>query len=219
MAASASSSSFGHKVRRWPTKPGRNDGKHTEAQTPLRSMSPRRALASQAPLRMWSKRLGSKVCSRRGRPATALKPTFGSSWSVHSQAWPPLSVSTTRGATSAKRAGKRPSKMSGGSTTWSSTDTIVAHTSGGSGSGRKVTVPGPCRPKSPVRFCRSSTEIPMGGLLWVLPMVREVRPDQSSTSGSVRNSVDTDTRRARQYVHMIYPPGSIVFNTRHAFCT
>ena len=68
IAASASSSSSGHVVSRWPTKPGRNDGKHSDAHTPLMSMSATRASTSHAPRRISSKRVGSKPYSRR-RPA------------------------------------------------------------------------------------------------------------------------------------------------------
>ena len=67
-------------------------------------MSRSRACTSHAPRRMCSKRTGSNDSSSGGRPATALKPMFGSTWSSQSHACPPPSVSTTRGATSAKRA-------------------------------------------------------------------------------------------------------------------
>ena len=98
IAASARSSSSGQSVSRWPTKPGRNDGKHSDAHTPSMSMSATRACTSHAPRRISSKRVGSKPYSVDGRPTTALKPTFGSSWPCHIHASPPSSVATTRGS-------------------------------------------------------------------------------------------------------------------------
>ena len=55
-------------------------------------MSATRACTSQAPRRISSKRVGSNPYSVFGRPATALNPTFGSSWPCHIQASPPSSV-------------------------------------------------------------------------------------------------------------------------------
>ena len=92
IAASASSSSSGHIVSRWPTKPGRNDGKHSDAHTPSMSMSATRAFTSHAPRRISSKRVGSKPYSLDGRPTTALNPTLGSCWPCHTHASPPSSV-------------------------------------------------------------------------------------------------------------------------------
>ena len=62
--------------------PGRNDGKQSDAYTPLRSMSWMRASMSHAPRRISSKRVGSKLYSLTGRPTTALNPTFGNSLPV-----------------------------------------------------------------------------------------------------------------------------------------
>ena len=92
IATSASSSSVGHSVRRCPTKPGRNDGKQSDAATPSMSMSATRASTSQAPRRISSKRVGSKPYSVDGRPTTALNPTFGSTWPCQTHASPPSSV-------------------------------------------------------------------------------------------------------------------------------
>ncbi len=50
---------------------------------------------SQAPRRISSKRVGSNPYSSLGRPATALKPTFGTCSPSQIQAWPPSSVSTS----------------------------------------------------------------------------------------------------------------------------
>ena len=96
--------------------PGRNDGKHSEAYTPLRSMSASRASMSQAPRRIWSKRVGSKLYSSTGRPTTALNPTLGNSSPSKTHVSDPSAVSITRGARSARAAGIRPSKACRGST-------------------------------------------------------------------------------------------------------
>src|SRR3954453_13952502 len=63
-------------------------------------------------------------------------PTWVKRSSSNSQIWRP-SRSATRGARSCRCAGRRPSKVCGGSTTWSSTEMTVYFTSRGSGSGRK----------------------------------------------------------------------------------
>src|SRR4051812_14971981 len=125
-------------------------------------MSARRACTSQAPRRISSKRVGSKPYSAVGRPATALNPTFGRSSPFQSHASPPSSVATTRGARSRNFAGNRSTNASGGSTTWSSTETIGVQRSRGSGSGRKVTsVRRPVLPPKDVDACRSSSDIPI----------------------------------------------------------
>ena len=88
-------------------------------------MSATRAWMSQAPRRISSKRAGSNPYSDTGRPTTALNPTLGSECPSYIQVCPPPSVSTTRGARSANLRGTRPSKVSGGSTMWSSTEMTV----------------------------------------------------------------------------------------------
>ena len=60
-----------------PANPASNDGKHSDAQMPARSMSAMRAWMSQQPLRISSKRAGSMLHSSFGRPTTALSPMFG----------------------------------------------------------------------------------------------------------------------------------------------
>src|SRR4051794_7042336 len=62
-------------------------------------------------------------------------PTWVNFWSSNSQICRPFS-SATRGARSCRCAGRRPSKVCGGSTTWSSTEITVYFTSRGRGSGR-----------------------------------------------------------------------------------
>ena len=52
------------------------EGKLSEAQTPLMSMSAMRASMSQQPRRMSSKRVGSRVTHSGRRPATAFIPTW-----------------------------------------------------------------------------------------------------------------------------------------------
>ena len=60
-----------------PQKPATSDGKHSEAHTPLMSMSVIRAWMSKHPGRISSKRDGSMLHVSRRRPATALSPTLG----------------------------------------------------------------------------------------------------------------------------------------------
>ena len=52
-------------------------GKLTDAQMPARSMSATRAVGSQQPRRIWSKRTGSIGEPSRLRPTTAFSPTCG----------------------------------------------------------------------------------------------------------------------------------------------
>ena len=94
---------------RWPANPGRDEGKLSEAYTPLISMSWTRAWMSHAPLRMSSNRVGSKLHSATGRPTTAFNPTLGSSCRRRPTPDRRLSFSTTRGARSANcaAAGRR----------------------------------------------------------------------------------------------------------------
>ena len=122
-----------------PQKPVIIDGKFIDAQTPLRSMSRMRSWMSQQPRRMsleawWAP--GSS-CSW-SRPATAFIPTWVNSCPSNSHTSWPRSLVTTFGARSWRRAGRRPSNMSGGSTRWSSTEMIVYRTSPGSGSGSRI---------------------------------------------------------------------------------
>ncbi|CAB4867245.1 unannotated protein [freshwater metagenome] len=74
---------------------------------------------------MCSSREESIEYSAGGRPETALVPAIGMSRSSSFQYWAPSVCSIMRGALSAKRAGIRPSKVSGGSTRWSSTEITV----------------------------------------------------------------------------------------------
>ena len=67
--------------------------------------------------------------SSTGRPATALSPMLVASLPSKRHISVPSSRTSTRGAWSAKRAGSRPSNMSGGSTTWSSTLTSTRSSS------------------------------------------------------------------------------------------
>jgi hypothetical protein len=96
------------------------------------SMSLIRASMSQQPRRTSSKRAGSKRWSSRGRPATHMKPTWKYGVPSICQTWWPSSVSITRGPLSAKRLGRRPSKVCGGSIRWSSTEMKVYFTGRGS---------------------------------------------------------------------------------------
>ena len=138
-------------------------------------MSATRASMSHAPRRISSKRVGSNPYSLDGRPATALKPTLGSSSPFQSHASPPSSVSTTRGARSANFAGNRSANVSGGSTTWSSTEITVANGSRALrfGEERDLLAP-PARPTEVLRAC----EI----------LERHPHSELSSRSGSPRGS-------------------------------
>src|SRR5581483_7799797 len=78
---------------------------------------------------MSSNDVGSMPYSAGGRPATALSPMFGSSWPRNDKTSVPSSFVTTRGASSAYFAGRWPSHMPGGSTTWSSTETRIMSSS------------------------------------------------------------------------------------------
>src|SRR5262245_47552113 len=86
-------------------------------------MSRTRWWMSKHPGRISVNRVGSTPYSSGGRPATALSPTLVASWPSNTQASVPSSLVTTRGARSRQRAARWPANMSGGSTTWSSTET------------------------------------------------------------------------------------------------
>ena len=137
--ARPSSGSSVIRMKFWPANPGRADGKFSEAYNPLRSMSAMRASMSHAPRRIWSNRTGSKPYSDTGRPATAFIPTVGNRRPSTSQACIPSSSVTTMGPRSPNRDGMRPSKASGASTTWSSTEMMRLWRFRRSGSGKKVT--------------------------------------------------------------------------------
>ena len=139
IAASASSSSSGHSVSRWPTKPGRNDGKHSDAHTPSMSMSATRAfdVPRAAPHLVEARRLEA-VLARRPADHRVEADVRAAAAPCQTHASPPSSVATTRGASSANLLGKRPVNASGGSTTWSSTEITVYTRSRGSGSGSHV---------------------------------------------------------------------------------
>ncbi len=93
---------------------------------PLRSMSRMRAWMSHAPLRISSKRAGSKLYSL-DRPADdGVEADVGQLVAVvHPRLRCRRPCSTTRGARSASWAGTRPSNVCGGSTMWSSTEITV----------------------------------------------------------------------------------------------
>ena len=85
-------------------------------------------------IRRWTLKLPSRSCdsavgsipySSGGRPATALSPMLGICWPSKTHTSVPSALCTRRGARSFQRAGRRPSHMSGGSTTWSSTLTRI----------------------------------------------------------------------------------------------
>ena len=75
VTASPSSGSE-HRENTDPQNPVICDGKFTDAQMPLRSMSRMRAPISKQPGRISSKRVGSMSQSSRARPTTALMPTW-----------------------------------------------------------------------------------------------------------------------------------------------
>ena len=113
---------------------------------------------------MSAKRVGSKLYSLTGRPATALNPTLGSECPAYSQVSDPSSRVAIRGASSAYLAGNRDANAPAGSTMWSSTEMTGVHRGARSGSGRNVTWP--------LTFCvkevsaeRSSSEMAIPKLL------------------------------------------------------
>ncbi len=108
-----------------PQNPVIIDGKFTDAQTPLRSMSRMRSWMSQQPGRMSLNLVGSRFFMLLVRPATAFMPTWVKVWPSNSQTSWPRSLVTTFGARSWRAAGSRPSNIPGGSTRWSSTEMIV----------------------------------------------------------------------------------------------
>jgi hypothetical protein len=122
-----------------------SDGKHTDAAMPARSMSAMRASMSQQPRRISSKLAASIDHSCLGRPITALRPMLGYTLPSYSQTCRPSSWVMIRGARSASAAGIRPSKRSGGSMRWSSTETIrwwIVGSAGLVGSGAVVVTGG-----------------------------------------------------------------------------
>ena len=121
-----------------PQNPATNEGKHSEAQIPAMSMSATRASMSKHPGRISSNRAGSMLHSARGRPTTALSPTLGYERPSNRHDCAPSGSSWTAGARSASRRGIRPSKQSGGSIRWSSTEMTGATIGRGSGSGSRV---------------------------------------------------------------------------------
>src|SRR6187399_880079 len=106
--------------RKWPALKPANVGKHIDAVMPLTSMSRTRAWMSYEPGRISSKPVGSKPHSDFGHDTTAFRPTTPVWLPRYIQRSTPLSSFTTRGASSTYLAGRRPSNMLGGSTTWSS---------------------------------------------------------------------------------------------------
>src|SRR5256714_7890691 len=107
-----------------PANPG-SDGKLREPITPLAFMSRMRFSMSKHPSRISAKLVGSIPYSSGGRPATALSPMFGTSNSRNCHTSVPSSLWMTLGATSRYLAGRWRSNRSGGSTTWSSTPTMI----------------------------------------------------------------------------------------------
>src|SRR3954468_20156818 len=97
------------------------DGKLSDPRTPFAFMSRTRSWTLWQPARMSANDVGSMPYSAGGRPATAFRPMLGSSAPRNAQTSVPSSLRTGFGASSAYLAGRRPSHMSGGSTTWSST--------------------------------------------------------------------------------------------------
>ena len=96
-------------------------GSSSCASTPPALMSLTRSCTSKQPGRISSNAVGLTPYSSFGRPATAFSPMFGITAPLNIHTSLPSSVCSTRGAASAYFAGTRPSNMSGGSTTWSST--------------------------------------------------------------------------------------------------
>ena len=162
IAASASSSSFGHIVRRWPTKPGRNDGKHSDAAhaVDVHVGDARVDVPRAAPHLVEAGRLEAVLGRRPAdhrveadvRQHLALPhPRFAAVVGRRRRAVP----------SSAYFFGNRPVNASGGSTTWSSTEITVYTRSRGSGSGSHVIVSR--RPLPPPKYsllARSSSDMP-----------------------------------------------------------
>ena len=118
------SSLSGQRANSSPVKPV-IDAKQSEPSTPFAFMSSRRAFRFQQPRRIWPSAVGSMPYSSLGRPATALSPTFGICWFSKNQASEPSFLVRSRGALSFHFAGTWRSNMSGGSHTWSSTETRI----------------------------------------------------------------------------------------------
>src|SRR5581483_1762910 len=78
---------------------------------------------------MSANEVGSMPYSAGGRPATALSPMLGNSAPRNDQTSVPLSFVTTFGASAWYFAGRWSFHMSGGSTTWSSTETRIRSSS------------------------------------------------------------------------------------------
>ena len=93
-----------------------------EPRSPLMFMSRTRSSTSKQPGRISSKEVGSFPYSSGGRPATAFKPTLGTSAPGTTRCRPVLSLRMTRRDGLVLRR-EVASNMSGGSTTWSSTET------------------------------------------------------------------------------------------------
>src|SRR2546423_14372187 len=123
--ASASAASLSSRAANSrPANPG-SDGKLREPITPLAFMSRMRFSMSKHPSRISAKLVGSIPYSSGGRPATALSPMFGTSNSRNCHTSVPSSLWMTLGARSRYLAGRWRSNRSGGSTTWSSTLTMI----------------------------------------------------------------------------------------------
>ena len=88
-------------------------------------MSRIRSWMSKHPGRISLKLVGSTPYSSGGRPATAFRPTLVASWPSNTHASVPSGLVITFGAWSLYLSGMCPANMSGGSTTWSSTDTRI----------------------------------------------------------------------------------------------
>ena len=118
-----------------PQKPATREGKHSEAHTPLRSMSATRARDVEAagPHVLEAGRVHAPVLPRPpdhrvepdvGIPAVLVQPGLGA-----------VGVLDDAGGPIGQAAGIRPSKRSGGSIRWSSTEMIGTRMARGSGSG------------------------------------------------------------------------------------
>ena len=129
------------RAKRLPAKPQSVEPKHSEAQIPATSMSARRVIGSLTEGRNSSyEQRDAPFHSSSTRPAAPFANRIGMRLSSRIHQGTPSSSVSTRGASAAYSAGMRPTNVCGGSSTWSSTDTIGQNSSSGSGSGMNVTV-------------------------------------------------------------------------------
>ena len=170
--ASASSGSSVSCWSRWPANPGRNDGKHTDAYTPLTSMSAMRA-------RDVPRAAAHLVEAGRFEAVLADRPADDRVEADVRQLLPledpglaaVVALDDARRARRRTSPGSRPSNASGGSTMWSSTEITVYRRSARSGSGSHVTSPA----------------VRGGESLLRLQLLERDRHGYSNTSGSSRD--------------------------------